>query len=72
MDMRLVYVERRRDRNKNKGGICMYIRNDISFSYRNDVESDGLEVLWCDIVLPKFKSIVVRACYRSPKQNDFI
>ena len=50
----------------------MYIRNDISFSYRNDVESDGLEVLWCDIVLPKFKSIVVRACYRSPKQNDFI
>ena len=60
------------DRNRNGGGVCMYIRSDISFSYRNDLESDGLEVLWCDILLPKSKPIVVGACYRSPKQNDLI
>ena len=45
---------------------------DISFSYRNDLESDNLEVLWCDILMPKSKPVVVGACYRPPKQNDFI
>ena len=62
----------RRDRNRNGGGVCMYIRNDIPFSHRTDLDSDGLEILWCDILLPKSKPIVVDACYRPQKQNDFI
>ena len=35
----------RRDRNRN-------IRKDI-FSHRTDLDSNGLEILWCDILLPK-------------------
>ena len=53
----------RLDRNRNGGGACMYIRKDISFSHRKL----GLEILWCDILLPKSKPIVVGACYRPPK-----
>ena len=62
----------RRDRNKNGGGVCMYIRSDISFSQRNDLDSDDLEILWCDILLPKSRPITVGACHRTPKQTDFI
>ena len=62
----------RRDRNRNGGGVCMYIRKDISFSHRTELDSNGLEILWCDILLPKSKPIVVGACNRPPKQNDFI
>ena len=44
----------------------MYIRKDISFPHRTDLDSNGLEILWCDILLPKSKPIVVGACYSPP------
>ena len=50
----------------------MYIRNDISFSPRIDLDIDGLEVLFCDILLPKSKPIVIGTCYRPPKQTNYI
>ena len=62
----------RRDRNRNGGGVCMFIRSDIPFSHRHDLSSDDLEILCCDILLPKTRPILVGACYRPPKQNDFI
>ena len=61
-----------RDRNRSGRGVCMYIRNDISFSPRIDLDIDGLEVLFCDSRLPKFKPIVIGTCYRSSTQTDFI
>ena len=60
------------DRNRTGGGVCMYIQSDLSFSQRNDLNSEGLEALFCDIILPKSKSVVTGTCYRPPKQNDFI
>ena len=50
----------------------MYIRSDIPFSQRHDLGSDDLEILCCDILLPKTRPIVVGTCYRPPKQTDFI
>ena len=50
----------------------MYISSNLSFSQRNDLDSEGLEVLFCDIILPKSKPIVIGTCYRPPKQSDFI
>ena len=49
----------------------MYIRSDLSFSQRSDLETAGLEVLFCDILLPKSRPIVIGTCYRPPKQYDF-
>ena len=62
----------RRDKNRSGGGLCMHMRNDISFSPRIDLDIDGLEVLFCDILLSKSKPIVIGACYRTPKQTNFI
>ena len=33
----------RRDRNMNGGGVCVFVRNDIPFSRRTDLDSDDLE-----------------------------
>ena len=41
----------------------------ISAMIRHDLGSVDLELLCCDLRLPKFKPIVVDVCY---KQNDFI
>ena len=49
-----------------------YIRSDLSFSQRNDLDSEGLEVFFCDILLLKSKPIVIGTCSRPPKQSDFI
>ena len=39
---------------------------------RTYLSSDDLEILCCNILLPKTRPILVGACYRPPKQNDFI
>ena len=46
----------RRDRDRHGGGVCTFIRYDIAFSERTDLK---LEAVWCDILLPKTKPIIV-------------
>lgn len=62
----------RKDRNKNGGGVCMYIKTCLAFNQRTDLEVEKLEAIWCEILLPKTKPIVIGCCYRPPKQNNFI
>jgi len=62
----------RKDRDRGGGGVCMYIRNDIAFNIRNDLEIEGLEAIWADILLPKTKPFLIGCIYRPPKQKDFI
>lgn len=62
----------RRDRDRQGGGVCLYIHEDLAFSERRDLEKDNIEAVWADILLPKTKPILVGSCYRPPKQNDFI
>ena len=50
----------------------MYIRNDIPFSHRHDLGSDDLELLCCDLLLPKSKPIVVGVCYRPPNKMTLL
>ena len=35
----------RRDRNRNGGGVAMYIRNSLTFIRRNDLETDDVECI---------------------------
>ena len=62
----------RKDRNRNGGGVCMYIKSCLTFNQRNDVDTDGLEVIWCEVLLPKTKPVIVGCCYRPPQQNNFL
>jgi len=62
----------RLDRSRHGGGVCVYIRDDIAFSPRQDLHDDRLEALWIDIVIPKTKPITIGTVYRPPKETAFL
>ena len=62
----------RRDKDKNAGRVCMYVREDLSFNQRPDLQSQHLEDLWIELLLPRNKPIIVGTCYRAPKNNQVI
>ena len=62
----------RKDRNRNGGGVCAYVRNDISFTLASDISENELEAIWIEILLPKSKPIILGTCYRPPNQNNFL
>ena len=61
----------RKDRNRDGGGVCMYIRSDIAHRVRIDFQHPELETVWAEILLPKTRPILVGTCYRPPKQMNF-
>ena len=65
------YVLERKDQGREGGGVCSYIHSDLAFSRRTDVESDTLEFLALDILLPKTKPIFIGTCYRPPKDSAY-
>lgn len=66
------YCILRKDRNSQGGGTCMYIRKDLSFNHRTDLDHDDLEALWIELFfLPKSKPILVGVTYRPLTQQDY-
>lgn len=61
----------RRDGYRYGGGVCLYIRCDLTFNARDDLLHQDLESLWIELLLPKTKPILIAAVYRPPKQHDF-
>ena len=61
-----------RDREGHAGGVCVYIRDDIAFNRRSDLENDDLEDLWIEILLPHTKPIYLGTCYRNDKNHNLI
>ena len=62
----------RRDRNRQGGGVCTYIREDIAFTPLDFDFIGNNELLFIQILLPKTKPIIVGTCYRPPNQIDFM
>ena len=60
----------RRDRMTHAGGVIMYIRSDLAYNHRDDLQNDNLEDLWVELLLPKTKPIYVGTCYRAPHNNN--
>ena len=61
------YTILRKDRNRNGGGVCMYVKNSIAFNRRSDFTSTLLESIWIDLLIPKMKPITIGTCYRPPR-----
>ena len=66
----------RRDRNRNGGGVAIYIRNNIPFTIRKDLMPDNLELLCVELKKPKSKPLLISTWYRPPNSscellNDF-
>ena len=61
-----------KDRNRNGGGACTFILNDVAYCIKNDISADQDEILWLELHLPKTKAIIIWTSYRPPKQNKFL
>ena len=67
------YVILRRDRDRSGGGVCLYVREDVTFTpLKIENQNKDSEVLCIELFLPKTKPITVGVCYRPPKQHNFI
>jgi hypothetical protein len=53
----------RNDRNRNRGGVAIYIRSVISYIERYDLEDNNLEKTTVEISKPKSKSFLVNTWY---------
>ena len=58
----------RRDRcGKRGGGLLTYISTALNYVRRRDLECDGIELLWIEIMPPRCVSFLVCFVYRPPK-----
>ena len=56
----------RSDRNRNGGGVAMYIRTVIPYIIRKDLSQDTLELLSIEVKKPKSKPLLISTWYRPP------
>lgn len=56
----------RRNRNRNGGGVCFFIKRSINYSIRADLNMTDLENLCLEIRKPNSKPFVVITWYRPP------
>ena len=62
----------RREWEGHAGGVFAYIREDLAFNTRQDLNNHDLEDLWFEILLPKSKPLYVGICYRTNNNNSFL
>ena len=60
------YNLERKDRAEHGGGVCCYIRSNIPYIRRYDLEDDELELLWIEIKPRNETSFFVGTVYRQP------
>ena len=66
------YSIERKDRNRQGGGVCIYVRDNLSYNIRNDIDHENIEGIWIDLLLPKTRPILIGSIYRPPNQKDFL
>jgi len=66
-----IYTIVRRDRNRQDSGVCIFIRCDLAFNTRPDLQHDDLEAVWIELLLPKTKPILFAVVYRPSTQSNF-
>ena len=50
----------------------MYVRSDLAYNRKTELENNDIEDLWLELLLPKSKPIIIGTCYREPKNNKII
>ena len=64
------YTLVRRDRNKKGGGVCVYLRDSLSFKRLHEFEEQNLELIALEIQKPNSKPFLFTAWYRPPKLDS--
>ena len=65
-------VERKDRENDPCGGTAIYIRDDIQWQRRNDLEVNGIECLWIELLIKQSRSILLGIIYRPPDTSKFL
>ena len=52
------------DRNRNDGGVAIYLKNSISYNVRDDVVPDEAEAICLEVKKQKTKSFLISTWYR--------
>jgi hypothetical protein len=60
----------RKDRSRNGGGVCIYLRSSINYKIRDDPVPSELETVCVEIVKPHSKPSVVTTVYRPPSASS--
>jgi len=63
------FVCERKDRNRHGGGVAIYIRDDINYTRRYDIEIDTNESIWLEIKQVHKKPVVIGCLYRSQTEG---
>ena len=67
------YSIERKDRNRHGGGVAMYIRNNLTFVRRIDLETDDVECIWVEIKCKHRQPVLMSSIYRPPSRSvEFI
>ena len=64
------YTLVRRDRNKKGGGVCVYLRDSLSFKRLHEFEEQNLELIALEIQKPNLKPFLFTAWYRPPRLDS--
>jgi len=59
----------RKDRNRHGGGVALLLNEHLPCRHRKDLEIDGLELLWVEILF-RNKYLLCGVCYRPPGMNQ--
>ena len=62
----------RKDRDRHGGGVCLYIKSNLPYNCRPDLDREDLEMIWVELLLNKTKPILISSTYRPPTQANFI
>lgn len=66
------YTFERRDReNGPHGGVLCYIREDLIYQRRPDLNTEGIECIWIEIIIPNTKSVLVSTIYKPPENSKY-
>lgn len=60
------YILVRKDRTRYGGGVALYVRENLSYTIRNDLVPVQLEMICVEINLPYNRSFLVGTWYRPP------
>ena len=59
----------RKDRNRNGGGVAVYVRNTINYISRTELDTNDLEAITVEISKPRSKPFIVNCMYRPPNST---
>ena len=62
-------VERKDPETGNHGGVPCFIRNDVKYERRRDLEVKGIEAIWLEVCFIKANPILISFLYRPPDSS---